>query len=152
MTDILRVGDKIADFTLKNQHDQEVRLFGLTGKVLLSFHPLAWTSVCAEQMKSLEANKDKFAALGITALGISVDTAPSKNAWARQLGIVDTALLSDFWPHGECAKAFGIFREANGFSERANIVLDEERRIKIIRIYPLAELPDIEEIFAALRA
>ena len=152
MTDILRVGDKIADFTLKNQHDQEVRLFGLTGKVLLSFHPLAWTSVCAEQMKSLEANKDKFAALGITALGISVDTAPSKNAWARQLGIVDTALLSDFWPHGECAKAFGIFTEANGFSERANIVLDEERRIKIIRKYPLAELPDIEEIFAALRA
>ena len=153
MTTILRAGDKAADFTLKNQHDQEVRLSGLLGrKILLSFHPLAWTSVCAEQMKALEANKEKFAALKTTALGISVDTVPSKSAWAKELGIKETALLSDFWPHGECAKAFGIFREANGFSERANILLDEELRIKLIKIYPIAELPDIEEILVALRS
>ena len=152
MTTTLRAGEKAGDFTLKDQHDQEVRLSGLLGrKVLLSFHPLAWTSVCAEQMKALEANKEKFAALGATALGISVDTVPSKNAWAKELGIKETALLSDFWPHGACAKAFGIFREANGFSERANIFLDEEHRIKLIKIYPISELPDIEEVLAALR-
>jgi peroxiredoxin len=75
---------------------------------------------------------------------------PSKNAWAKELGIRNTRLLSDFWPHGEAAKACGIFREANGFSERANIILDEERRVLFVKVYPIKELPDLEEILKIL--
>jgi peroxiredoxin len=147
----IKAGDTAKEFTLKDQHDKEVNLSDFRGKrVLLSFHPLAWTSVCAEQMKALEAHKEKFDALNVVALGLSVDAVPSKNAWAKELGIRNTRLLSDFWPHGEVAKACGIFREANGFSERANILLDEERRVLFVKVYPIKELPDLEEILKIL--
>ncbi|MBU7026505.1 MAG: redoxin domain-containing protein [Theionarchaea archaeon] len=71
--EIIKRGDKAPDFALKD-HKGEVRLSNLKGKkVLLSFHPLAWTSVCAEQMKSLERNEQAFERLNTVALGVSVD-------------------------------------------------------------------------------
>jgi len=151
MSTVIKKGDNAKGFTLKNQHDEEVQLSDFQKKkVLLSFHPLAWTSICAEQMKALEEHKNKFDTLNTVALGISIDSVPSKNAWAKELGIKNTMLLSDFWPHGEIAKAYGIFREKNGFSERANIVLDEEHRVTFVKVYPIKELPDIEEILRVL--
>ena len=151
MPTVIKKGDRAKEFTLKDQNDKDVQLSDFQEKkVLLSFHPLAWTSVCAEQMKALEAHKKKFDALNTVALGLSIDTVPSKNAWAKELGIKNTMLLSDFWPHGKIAKAYGIFRETNGFSERANIILDESHRVIFVKVYPLKELPDIEEILQVL--
>ena len=77
---------------------------------------------------------------------MSVDTVPSKKAWAENLGIKNTPLLSDFWPHGEVAKLYGIFRDKNGFSERANIGVDENQKVVFFKVYPIRELPDINEI------
>jgi peroxiredoxin len=151
MLTVIKKGDKAKEFALKDQDDKELRLSDLEGKkVLLSFHPLAWTSICAEQMKALEAHKEKFASLNTVALGLSVDTVPSKKAWAKELGIQNTRLLSDFWPHGKVAQAYGIFREKNGFSERANIILNENHRVIFVKVYPIKELPDIEEILQSL--
>jgi len=151
MPTVIKKGDRAKEFTLKDQNDKDVQLSDFQEKkVLLSFHPLAWTSVCAEQMKALEAHKKKFDALNTVALGLSIDTVPSKNAWAKELGIKNTTLLSDFWPHGKIAKAYGIFRETNGFSERVNIVLDENHRVIFVKVYPLKELPDLEEILQIL--
>jgi peroxiredoxin len=143
----IKIGDKIQDFRLRDQKEKEVNLHDFQGKkVLLSFHPLAWTKVCAEQMKSLEENQELFTKLDTVAFGISVDPTPSKRAWARELGITHIRLLSDFWPHGEAAKAYGIFREKEGVSERANIIIDEEQKVLFFKIYPGHELPDISEI------
>ncbi|MGB9927094.1 MAG: peroxiredoxin [Methanosarcina sp.] len=143
----IKIGDKIQDFKLKDQKQKEVNLYDFSGKkVILSFHPLAWTNVCAQQMKALEENYEMINQLNTIAFGISVDPAPSKKAWARELGITNTRLLSDFWPHGEIAKAYGIFREKEGVSERANIIIDEEQRVIFFKKYPAHELPDIEEI------
>ena len=151
MKKLIEQGEKGKSFLLKDNRDKEIRLSDFKGKkVLLSFHPLAWTGVCAEQMKALEANRERFALLNTVALGLSVDTVPSKNAWAKTLGIQQTPLLSDFWPHGQVAKAYGLFRPANGFSERANIILDEKQRVLFVKVYPISQLPDIEEIFKAL--
>jgi peroxiredoxin len=101
-------------------------------------------------MQALEAHKEKFDLFNTVALGLSVDTVPSKNAWAKTLGIEHTLLLCDFWPHGRIAKAYGLFRPANGFSERANIILDEKRRALFVKVYPIGQLPDLEEIFQIL--
>ena len=119
-------------------------------KVLLSFHPLAWTEVCAEQMNSLEENQELFEKLNTVAFGISVDPIPSKKAWAKELGITHTRLLSDFWPHGEIAREYGIFRDKEGFSERANIIIDDKLEIIFFKVYPIHELPDIAEIIKVL--
>ncbi len=148
---MIAVGSKTPDFILKDQDGKQVQLSELKGKkVLLSFHPLAWTRVCAEQMKSLEANYERFEKLNTIALGLSVDAVPTKKAWAKELAIEKTRLLSDFWPHGEVAKLYDIFREKDGFSERANIIVDENLKVIFAKTYPISQVPDIEEIIKFL--
>ncbi|UCE75419.1 MAG: peroxiredoxin [Methanomassiliicoccales archaeon] len=143
----VKVGDPAKDFTLKDQNGKGIMLSSFKGKkVLLSFHPLAWTAICAKQMQSLEANKETFDSLNTVALGMSVDTVPCKKAWAESLGIENISLLSDFWPHGEVAKLYGIFREEHGFSARTNIIVDEEQNIAFFKVYEPKTLPDINEI------
>ncbi len=147
-----KVGDKAKNFSLPDQNDKEFTLTDFKGKkVLLSFHPLAWTSVCAKQMKSLEDNKSVFDSLNTVAVGVSVDASPSKKAWADSLSIKKTRLLSDFWPHGKVAQLYGIFRTRDGISERANIIIDEKQKIVFFKVYKLGELPDIKEVIDALR-
>ena len=140
------------DFSLKDQNGKNFKLSEHLGKrVLLSFHPLAWTSVCAKQMRSLEDNKANFSSRNSVAVGISVDSVPCKKAWAESLGIVDTPILADFWPHGGVAQIYGILREKEGFSERANILVDEQGTIVFSKIYELKQLPDINEIIDVLK-
>ncbi|MQY58191.1 MAG: redoxin domain-containing protein [Clostridia bacterium] len=147
----MQKGEMASDFTLKDQNGDEFKLSAAKGKrVLLSFHPLAWTSLCAKQMQSLEVNTDTFASLNTIPAGISVDSVPTKKAWAENLGIKNTRLLSDFWPHGYVAKLYGIFREDDGFSERTNIVIDENGKVLFSKVYPLSELPDIQEVIQVL--
>ena len=147
-----RIGDKAKNFSLEDQNEREFTLSDFREKrVVLSFHPLAWTSVCAAQMKSLEDNKSNFDSLDTVAVGVSVDTVPSKKAWAESLGIKSTRLLSDFWPHGKVAESYGIFRTKDGVSERANIIIDEKQKIVFFKIYELGQLPEIQEIIDVLR-
>lgn len=151
MADAVKNGKKVRAFELKDQNGQVFRTADCRGKrVLLSFHPLAWTSVCAQQMLSLEKNQKAFDKLGTVALGLSVDSVPCKAAWAKSLKIKNTRLLADFWPHGGVAKSLGILRDG-GVSERANIILDEAGRVMFVKVYPLAQLPDIGEILAVLK-
>ena len=148
----IKVGDAAPDFTLKDQDGNDFRLLARKGKrVLLSFHPLAWTAVCTKQMQSLEENYSIFESLNTVPVGLSVDPVPSKKAWAESIGIKQVLLLSDFWPHGDVAKLFDIFREKNGFSERANILVDDKGKIVLFKTYPLSQLPDIREIISALK-
>jgi len=145
------VGNKAPDFILVDHNEKPFELSDVKGKkVLLSFHPLAWTSVCAKQMKSLEKNKKQFDKLCTIALGVSVDAVPSKKAWAKALGIKNIRFLSDFWPHGKIAQLYGIFRADDGISERANIIIDEDQTISFVKVYPIAQLPDIKEILRVL--
>ena len=148
---LLKVGDIAPDVTLKNQNRVEVNLRSLQGnKVLLSFHPLAWTPVCDIQMKTLEIKNEEFKRLNLIALGLSVDSQPCKKKWAEHLNIEKTDLLADFWPHGEVARKYDIFIEKAGISGRANFLVDEEGKIIFIRIYETHEVPDIEEIIRFL--
>lgn len=119
--------------------------------MLLSFHPLAWTKVCGQQMQSLEANQAAFERSGTVCLGMNVDPVPSKHAWAKELGIKKTPLLSDFWPHGMVANSLGLFREKDGFSERANVIIDEQGKVIFVKIYEIPQLPDINEIIDFLK-
>ncbi len=145
----IQIGDQItAAFMMFDQNKNEINSEHLKGKrVLLSFHPLAWTGVCAKQMQSLEQNYDHFQKLNVVPLGVSVDSVPSKKAWAASLAIERVSLLADFWPHGQLAKELGVFFEEKGFSQRANILLDENHKVIFKKIYDLSKVPDLKEIF-----
>jgi peroxiredoxin len=149
--ELVKVGDMAPEFTLQDNHDQTVRLSDYRGqRVLLSWHPLAWTSVCTDQMRALEANWDRFQALNTVPLGMSVDTIPSKRAWSAVLSIRNVRLPSDFWPHGQTAAAYGLFSEKAGASKRANVIVDENGVVTWVKVYPGGQLPDIEEVFRVL--
>lgn len=145
----IKVGDVAPDFALKDHNGKEVKLSGFLGKkVILGFHPLAWTPVCAQQMKDLEASAATFQELGAVAFGLSIDSSSSKHAWADSLGITRTPLLADFWPHGGVASSYGILREADGFSERTVFVIDPTGKVRFKKVYPISQVPDIKEIIA----
>ena len=92
-------------FTMEDTEEQPVLLSAIFKgrKVLLSWHPIAWTSVCTDQMRALEVNWDRFQALNTVPLGISVDPSAGKRAWKEVLRLKNLPLLSDFWPHGKVA-------------------------------------------------
>lgn len=146
------LGKKVNELGLVDHDGETAELSQTEGKkVLLSFHPMAWTSICADQMLSLENNYDEFIELDTIPFGISVDTEPSKKAWAKHLDIQRTRLLSDFWPHGEFARELDLFDEKGGTSMRANVVLNENNEIIFFRVYEMSKLPDIGEILEFLR-
>jgi len=152
MKKTVKVGDKFREFSLEDQDEKVFTLSKCRGRqVLLSFHPLAWTSVCAEQMKALEKNKEVFDSLNTVAVGLSVDSAPCKRAWAESLGIRSTRLLADFWPHGKVAELYGVFRDKYGTAERANIIIDEDQKVAFVKVYPIGQVPDIQEVTKKLK-
>ena len=148
----IKIGDNFGDFTLKNHKDLALNTADLEGKkILLSFHPLAWTPVCAQQMQALEENYQTFHDCNTVPLGISIDSVPCKKAWAASLNLSNLDLMADFWPHGGLASRLGIFIEPFGMSERANIVLDEKRAAIFVKVYPIKQLPDIQEVISFLK-
>jgi peroxiredoxin len=139
---------------LKDQNEKVVRLQDYIGKknVVLSFHPLAWTDLCAQQMQALDAHHDKFATYDAVGFGINVDSVPSKKAWARSLHITKTSLPSDFWPHGGVAQLYGVFNQHYGFSDRAVVIINKEGIITYRKVNPIGQLPEMSEVMEALRA
>jgi peroxiredoxin len=101
-------------------------------------------------MPALDADLDRFRAEDAQVLGISVDYTASNAAWAESLGIEELQLLSDYWPHGQVAQAFGILRD-QGFTERATFIVDKKGVIRFKRIYDIDELPTNAELLDALR-
>ncbi len=150
---LIKVGDIAPLFEVEDNHEQMVRLSDLRGrKVLLAFHPLAWTSVCTDQMRALEVNYERFQEINVVPLGFSVDSVPCKAAWATVLSIDDLRLPCDFWPHGKVADDYGIFNAETGTSKRANILIDENGKVIWVKVYPNSQLPDLQEIFDFLES
>jgi peroxiredoxin len=150
----LKVGEEAPDFELRSHRGGTVRLSDFRGKrqVVLAFHPLAFTPVCATQMCGYESDLKQFDAANAAVLGISVDAQPAKAAWAQALGPISFDLLSDFHPHGAVADAYGVYRAKDGISERALFVVDTDGRIKWAKVYDIPQQPDRAELFAALQA
>jgi peroxiredoxin len=82
-------------------------------------------------------------------VGISCDSTHSQRAWAEYIAI-SMPLLSDFWPHGEVAKRYGVFREQGGMSERAIFLVDKKGVIRYIDVHQIGEQPDEEVLFDEL--
>lgn len=123
----IEVGAQAPDFVLRDQNNQEVRLADFRGRkaVLLVFYPLAFTGTCQGELCQVRDNLNAFANDGVQVLTVSVDSPFSHRVWAEQQGY-RFPLLSDFWPHGEVARAYGVFNEERGFANRGTFVIDRE--------------------------
>jgi len=151
MMKLIEAGTEAPNFTLMDNRNQYIRLSDYRGKkVLLSWHPLAWTPVCTDQMRALETNWQRFQMLNTIPFGLSIDAPPCKKSWAMALIINNVSLLSDFWLHGKVAQDYGLFLQADGYSQRANIIIDENGIVIWVKVYPMEQLPDINEVLNIL--
>jgi peroxiredoxin len=147
----LKVGDRAPDFTLPSISGEPVRLSAFAGKknVVISFVPAAWTPVCSEQWPDYIALRSMFEARNAVVLGISEDNIPSLFAWTTEMGGAWFPVLSDFWPHGEAARKYGVLR-STGVSERALFVIDRKGIIRYIDVHDINDKPRVDILRAEL--
>ncbi|MFZ0728312.1 MAG: peroxiredoxin [Desulfobacterales bacterium] len=148
----VKIGDPAPDFTLPAVAGQKVSLSQYRGRknVVISFVPAAWTPVCSDQWPGYNIVKDLFDRNDAILLGITVDNIPTLYAWTRQMGTpLWFPVLSDFWPHGAVADAYGVLR-TDGMSERALLVIDKKGIIRSIHVADINVRPDLAYIAAEL--
>ncbi len=157
---ILKVGEAAPDFELPavmGNIKSQFKLSDYHGKknVVLAFYPADWTPVCASQLPALNNDLERFGAYDAVVVGVSVDSIPSHTAWQKkEIGILSYPLASDFYPHGDVARKFGILREGDpipGINERAIFIVGKDGKLAFAKVYPLGQVPNNDEIFEALR-
>lgn len=155
---MLQPGEMAPDFevpVLIGGVRKQFRLSERRGKqhLVLAFYPMNWEPVSAQQMIAYQVEREKLLERQAEVVAISVDHIMNATAWEREIGPLDFLLASDFWPHGEVSRQYSVLREQEpwaGASERAIFVIDQAGRIAFKRIYPVSQLPDLEETLEAL--
>ena len=120
-----QIGAPAPGFALKDQHGQTVRLADFAGRqnVALVFYPFAFSGICTSELCELRDNIGLFADANVQLAGVSCDPMHAQRAWA-EAEKYEFPLLSDFWPHGEVAKAYGVFNDTIGFAIRGTFLVD----------------------------
>jgi peroxiredoxin len=146
----LSAGTAAPDFTLKDQDGNEVTLSSFKGRqnVVLVFYPFTFTGVCEGELCALRDDLGEFENADAQLLAISNDSRHSQRIWAEQQGYT-FPVLSDFWPHGEVSKAYGVFNEALGAANRATFVIDKNGTIVDVFESPNLGTPRDKEAYEA---
>jgi mycoredoxin-dependent peroxiredoxin len=126
----LASGDEAPDFTRKDQDGNDVTLSSFRGtqNVVLIFYPFTFTGVCQGELCAVRDDLSKFENANAQVLAISCDSRFAQQQWATQQGFT-FPVLSDFWPHGEISRAYGVFNEQLGAANRATFVIGKDGKI-----------------------
>ncbi|MFW5500885.1 MULTISPECIES: peroxiredoxin [unclassified Maridesulfovibrio] len=149
----VKVGEKAPDFTLPAISGNKVSLSDYRGKknVVISFVPAAFTPICSDQWPGYNLARELFEMHDAVVIGISADNIPSLYAWTTQMSEDGLwfPVLSDFYPHGEAAKKYGILRP-EGITERAIFIIDKKGTLRYIDVHDINKRPDLGQIIKAL--
>ncbi|MEV6384487.1 peroxiredoxin [Streptomyces sp. NPDC051773] len=147
----IQVGDKAPDFELRDNHGATVRLSDFRGEknVVVLFYPFAFTGVCTGELCELRDNLPKFVNDEVQLLAVSNDSIHTLRVFAEQEGL-EYPLLSDFWPHGEVSRAYGVFDADKGCAVRGTFIVDKEGLVRWSVVNALPDARDLNEYLAAL--
>ncbi|UVS77808.1 peroxiredoxin [Actinokineospora sp. UTMC 2448] len=139
----IEVGSKAPDFTLNDYNKQPVTLSSFQGEknVLLVFYPFAFSGICQGELCQVRDELSEYSDKNVQVIGVSVDTPFSLKAWADQQGYT-FPLLSDFWPHGEVAKTYGVFHEDAGLALRGTFLIDKTGTVRYAEVNAPGEARD----------
>ena len=146
----LDVGQPAPDFTLRDQHGQAITLSSFRGEraVVVLFYPFAFSRVCTGELSELREALPEFQNDEVQLLAVSCDPMYSLRAYAEREDL-EFPLLSDFWPHGEAARAYDVFNESRGCAVRGTFVVDREG---VLRWQVVNDIPDARDLDACRKA
>ncbi len=137
------VGDLAPDFTTRNQHGESVGPAGLLGRrVLLVFYPWAHSNICGGELAQLRADQEFYRSLDVSVLAVSCDAMFTLRAYADAEGFTFD-LLTDHWPHGAIARAYGVFDDQAGCALRGTFLIDADGRIVWTEVNGIGETRDL---------
>ena len=147
----LDIGRPAPDFALRDQHGATVRLSSYRGEkaVVVMFYPFAFSRVCSGELSAVRASLPTFASARVQLLAVSCDPMFALRAFAEQDGL-SFPLLSDFWPHGEVASAYGVLDADRGCAHRSTFIVDRRGDLAWAVHNPVQEARDLEEQAAVL--
>ena len=146
------IGAVAPDFSLKDQYGVTRSLAEFRGRaVLLAFVPFAFTGICTGEVCELRDNPDDFTNDVVQTIVITCDSAPTLKEWATQQNI-DYPVLSDFWPHGATASAYGVFNDAIGCALRGTFLIDSDGIIRWSVVNNLGDARSTDDYRAAIAA
>src|ERR1700691_3808050 len=149
----VEIGDVAPDFELPDQHGTPVKLSSFRGSknVLLVFYPLAFSGVCSGELCGLRDDFPEVTRDDVELLTVSVDSMFTHRAWSDAEKF-EFGLLSDFWPHGDVAKTYGVFNEDRGIAVRGTFVIDKGGVVRWKVVNPIPQARDIADYQKALAA
>ncbi|HHW50076.1 MAG TPA: peroxiredoxin [Pseudoclavibacter sp.] len=148
----LPIGSVVPDFTLPGTSAEPVTLSTIATPTVLVFFPFAFSGICTGELCELRDNLAIFTRAGIRLLGISTDPAFTLKQFKSTEGY-EFDLLSDFWPHGEVSRAYGVFDEKGGHAIRGSFLVDADRVLRWAVVNPASQarsLTGYEDAIAAL--
>ncbi len=153
----IEVGTQAPDFELKDNHGRTVRLSDFCGSrgpgraknVVLLFYPFAFTGVCTGELCALRDELPTFVNDDTQLLAVSNDSIHTLRVYADQEGL-EYPLLSDFWPHGETSRAYGVFDEDKGCAVRGTFIIDKEGVVRWTVVNALPDARDLKEYVKVL--
>ena len=147
------VGDEAPDFELKDQHGQTVRLSALRGRkaALIVFYPWAFSGICGGELQELQERQLEVLGDQVALLAVSTDPIYALRAFADEHGFT-FPMLSDFWPHGAVASAYGVFSEEVGIALRGSFLVDTDGVLRWSMVHGIPEARDVDEYIRAIEA
>jgi peroxiredoxin (alkyl hydroperoxide reductase subunit C) len=147
------VGTEAPDFTLKDQNHHEITLSSFRGErnVLVVFYPFSFSGICTGELCAIRDDIGTYQDENVQVLGVSVDHVFALKAWAGQENY-RFPLLSDFWPHGEVTKSYGVFDHDRGFALRGTFLVDVYGTLRFTEVNSPAEARDQEAWKQAISA
>jgi len=148
----LTVGASAPDFTLRDQNGKPVSLSDYRGvkSVVVVFYPFAFSGICTGELCEIRDNLGAFESDDVQVLTISCDHMFTQRAWSDDQGYF-FPVLSDYWPHGGTARAYGVFDESGGFAERGTFLVDRDGIVRWALVNGMSEKRDFSGYRAALK-
>jgi mycoredoxin-dependent peroxiredoxin len=148
-SETLGLGQPAPGFTARNQHGELLTLTGLRGApVVIIFYPWAFSSICRDELAAIRDDHERFVALSTRVLAVSCDPMYTLRAYADAEGI-PFDLVSDHWPHGAIAQAYGVFDEQAGCARRGTFVLDSAGLVRWQQVNQINESRELAAVLAA---
>jgi mycoredoxin-dependent peroxiredoxin len=146
------VGEIAPDFTLRDQQGKKVSLSDYKGvkNVVIVFYPFAFSGICTGELCEIRDNLGDFESDDVQVLAVSCDHMFTQRAWSDVEGYF-FPMLSDYWPHGAAAQAYGVFEQSGGFSTRGTFLIDRDGVVRWTLVNGTSEKRDFAGYRAALK-